>query len=129
MIFRYFSKGLQRRWKVVSFIITIIVGVAMFYYAEKVRYPLCLKRTEKYRAIDFQGVVSDKYTEFNHGKKVINIQSSDAVKFYRQTDHSGFYEFVQIGDSVTKKGGSLDVYVYRDSSKYKFTIDFKCEDL
>ncbi len=129
MIFRHFSKDLQRRWGVISFIITMIVGLVMFYCAEKVKHPLCLKRTEKYKQIDFQGVISNKYTEFNHGAKVINILSPDTVKLYRQTDHSGFYEIVQKGDSVTKNSGSLNIFVYRDTSKYKFTIDFKCEEL
>ncbi len=43
-------------------------------------------------------------------------------------DKSGFYPFVQIGDSLIKEKGSLDIRLIRNELDTVFTIDYGCED-
>lgn len=82
---------------------------------------------ERYVETSCKGLVKRKYEDKNHGLKE-KVQIDDLV-ISVFLDSSGFYDFVQPGDSVVKEAGIGLIEVYRNDSCVKqFTLDFGCEE-
>jgi len=82
---------------------------------------------EQFVETSINGSVKRKYQDKNHGLKE-KVQINDLV-ISVFLDSSGFYDFVQPGDSVVKDVGVGLIEIYRnDSSMKQFTIDFGCDD-
>lgn len=52
---------------------------------------------------------------------------SKSISLILRNDRSGAYDYLLVGDSVSKHGGSLDFVVIRDGQSRAFKLDFGCQ--
>lgn len=57
--------------------------------------------------------------EFNDGMRFCLLGTTQN-KSYKDPDLD---EFLQIGDSIIKRSGSNDIYIYRDNKEYHFVLE------
>ncbi len=96
---------------------------------------------EGVKEININGVVSKKYRlDWNHNSPEIDFTNSannDHVKYrvgenvhniYLVFEKSGFWKYVQEGDSIVKKRDSFEIVVYRNEIlARKFILDYGCK--
>lgn len=86
---------------------------------------------EKNLSID--AIINKKYRiEWNRKEEMLafsNISESHTISLYGDT--SGFWEYVNVGDSLHKEPDTLMIFVYRkdstDSATFKLTKAFKMD--
>lgn len=68
------------KWNRVSFIFVIFILAFFFIYVEITKDEVCMETTKKYLKISFNGIVLDKYIDYeNHAEKTIKIKSNDSI--------------------------------------------------
>jgi hypothetical protein len=91
--------------------------------------------------IEIKGKIKKKYRmEWNHDSPEIDFSNSannDHIKsifddnvyhIYLVREKSGFWKYVQAGDSIVKERGSFAVTVFRtDTLAKKFNLDYGCK--
>lgn len=96
---------------------------------------------ERVREFRIEGIIEKKYRrELNHNSYEIeftNNANNDHVKYligdnvnsiYLESESSGFWQYVQVGDSITKYQGRLEIWVYRNGAgKRKFELLYGCK--
>lgn len=75
----------------------------------------------------FEGKVLKKYLDKKEHLNPVLITNDQPYKLIIQIDISRFYEFVEVGDSLKKEKGSLDIRLIRTGLDTVFTIDYGCE--
>ena len=107
--------------------IILIFGLYIRFNWDKYKMKSKCLMYEQFVETSINGSVKRKYQDKNHGLKE-KVQINDLV-ISVFLDSSGFYDFVQPGDSVVKDVGVGLIEIYRnDSSMKQFTIDFGCDD-
>jgi len=116
------------------YFITISILIFLVFFSGCFTY--CgAKRMMKKMSID--GIIDKKYKiEWNRKEEMLafsNISESQTITL--NGDSSGFWEYVNVGDSLHKEVDSLMIFVYRkdssDSTTFKlakaFKMDFGCD--
>lgn len=77
----------------------------------------------------FHGVVVDKIMDKkNHNHATMRLENKYGEQNIILTrDKSELFNFVQVGDSISKEFGDLNVLVFRAGDLYKFGLDYKVE--
>lgn len=78
----------------------------------------------------FNGKVIDKYIDqYNHEIPALKLSTrfSYSKEYFLRNEKSGFYDFVQVGDSLFKGKGSLVISLTRNEKDTFFIIDYGCE--
>lgn len=79
------------------------------------------------RRKDFKGIVLSKYNDQNEHLHPVLELSNNYLRIIIQMDKSNFYSFVELGDSLIKKKGSLNIRLIRKDLDTVFRIDYGCE--
>jgi hypothetical protein len=108
----------------------VIVGF-VFIYSRINKYETeCRQYAENIQGYHYQGIVVNKWNdEEDYDYLKISYKSSDngdSTTIYYPRDSSGFLEYTEIGDSISKIANSMRVYVFRNSVKREFDLDFNC---
>ncbi len=91
-------------------------GVVVYKFYEGVNKLIPNKKaSEFYRDDNYSGLVAAKYIDsFQHNYRTIVIETGNKrQKFLFDHENGGFFEFVQVGDSLFKKKDTLDVRLKR----------------
>lgn len=107
--------------KIIILTISIIVclflgGVVIYKFYEGVNKLIPNKKaSEFYRDDNYSGIVSAKYIDsLRHNYRTIVVEGGNKTqKILFDHENGGFFEFVQIGDSLFKKRDTLDVRLKR----------------
>jgi len=108
-------------------ILAIIVGVVFFTYMTRKENEKLPEYYQKEEATEYMGVVIRKYVDkSNHNWKTLIVENNcTEIKTIWNADKSGFFEFVNEGDSIVKISGSYMIQVYNNNFLIKtFKIDW-----
>ncbi len=88
------------------------------------------KAHKKAVKISLDGLLTKKYRDSNdHMVKKLEIRLADGEivrTSFLASEVSGFFDKIELGDSIIKNEGSLDVLLFRDEKKYVYTLDYMC---
>mgnify|MGYP005992288091 CR=1 FL=1 len=89
---------------------------------------LCKQGVELYKIKEFKGKVLKKYIDKNNhqNKTLIVEENSDEKTVILNADIGGIYEYISIGDSVSKNMGELFVLVNRNKTDTIINFKFRC---
>jgi len=74
----------------------------------------------------FTGHLKDKYVDDdNHNTQTLNV-SNNLIEVVQE--QNGFFETVEIGDSLIKDNKSLKVAVFREDSSFSITLVYDCSE-
>lgn len=116
---------LKRLFKAVIVIIIMIIAYSfMGNYLKQHAINTAMNRMKNKQ---IRGVVFDKFLDSsNHLTKTINIEV-ESSKYYDITvplEKSGFFESIQIGDSIFKNNNSLIVIIVRRDTIINYTLKY-----
>ena len=117
--------------KIAYFILSLILFVLTFTinWGRLFSDALCLEK-ERIEKIGIYGVVLSKFEDANnHSNNTIVISSLNRKfeqKLYFINEKSGFYEIINVGDTIYKTMGSLEITVNSKTEKYQ--LDYDCEE-
>ena len=82
---------------------------------------------ESIKLTKFEGLVIDKFMDKrNHNHATLRLKNSFGEQNIILTrDKSEIFEFVQVGDSVSKEYGDLNVRIKRGNELYEIKLDYK----
>jgi hypothetical protein len=82
---------------------------------------------ESIKLTKFEGLVIDKFMDKkNHNHATIKLKNSFGEQNIILTrDKSEIFDFIQVGDSISKEYGDLNVYIERGSELYEIKLDYK----
>ena len=103
------------RFKLLLLIFLVIVLVGCGNYCEKQLKPMDIKAKIEKKYIDSK----------NHATKMIVLseQGSTYEIGYEDRYTKDFWEFIQPGDSMIKRSGSLDVKIKRGQKEFNYTFN------
>ncbi|MGV8946262.1 MAG: hypothetical protein ACOH1N_07525 [Lutibacter sp.] len=116
---------------VILFIFIIITISYLTYWGIKhipSQDELCKQGVEFYKTKNFTGVVIKKYIdEENHSHKTIIVKENMNEKsIFLDADIGGIYEYISIGDSISKNKGELFVLINRKKNDTIIDFKFRC---
>lgn len=75
----------------------------------------------------YRGIITAKYIDsLNHAYETIEIKLNDNSEFYWTTysrDESGFYDYIQVNDSILKKDWGFEFFIKRDTHEIGFVVN------
>jgi len=127
----------NRYLEILILLIFISILVYMFhpYYRTKRLNELFCEENKSFKDLNFNGVLNKKYRDSaNHLYKTININKTvtdlSDNRIILDLERGVFFNEINIGDSIVKPQGTLEVLVYRKNSSVvdTFNLHFGCED-
>lgn len=113
----------------IYFVLSLLV-ISIWAIYKIANVPSCEEYMQRNLSEEYSGIVNKKYIDsLNHLNKTIVIKVTDG-SFNIQTfnrDKSGLYNYVKLGDSLSKLLNTYKVDVFRKGEKETFFIDFNCE--
>lgn len=107
-------------------IILVAVAIGFYFSSSNYQNKVVCDTYEVFLDIEFSNIVEDKYLDQKHHmNRTIKINNREIIF---TLDESGFYEFVNEGDSLSKEKGNPKIEVYRQGQYIRaFKIDLGCE--
>ncbi|MDE5423324.1 hypothetical protein L3073_13980 [Ancylomarina sp. DW003] len=118
---------MKKRIKLYYRIFVVLVGIVFFTYMTRKENEKLPEYYQKEKATEYIGVILSKYVDKNnHNWETIIIKNNcNEIKTIWNADKSGFFEFVTVGDSISKVSGSYVIRIYRSDNLIKsFKIDY-----
>ncbi|TKG87742.1 hypothetical protein EYV94_28005 [Puteibacter caeruleilacunae] len=123
----------KKKIRILRWIVTIIGGIIFFWYHTKdaptfMDYQLMEYRDMRERSLN--GLVTDKKIDVqNHSRPTIIIQQNESkIELDMLRDRSNFYNYVNIGDSITKPHGSIEIHVFSSKKDTLIRLDYLVTD-
>lgn len=116
----------ELKWYVIVFY--VVLGVAFFWFSEKYFRPqYCDSLNFKFRQAEYIGRISEIFMDStNHLEPSIRIAPT-GEKFSLVTDTTGFYNTLQLNDSIVKLAGDNTIILYRNNEdSLQFHIFYDC---
>lgn len=109
-----FNKRLDVRFKTL-YMVLVVVFVGCGNYCEKQLKPMAINAKIERKYIDSK----------NHALKMIVLSEEGSIYEIGYEDRytKDFWEFIQSGDSMIKRSGSLDVEIKRGQKKFNYTFN------
>ena len=88
----------------------------------------CQSLIENEKSDQYSGIVTDKYIDQDqhmYEKVVLNTDLGTEVVL-TDWETSGFYDFLKIGDSISKNPNSLEVKIWRNNRDTIYNLKFYC---
>lgn len=84
---------------------------------------------ESIKLTKFEGLVIDKFMDKkNHNHATLRLKNSFGEQNIILTRDKGeIFDFVQVGDSISKEYGALDVLIKRGGKLHRIKLDYKIE--
>jgi hypothetical protein len=96
----------------------------VMYLANKQTDKINREFCQKFKMEKFSGRIEKKYIEKKeHNYKMLVISKDNGRDSFRyDNERSGFWDFVQINDSIIKRENSFEIYIIKKDTS--FIIDF-----
>lgn len=120
----------KKEWNIISFLLAIGTCFGFLIFTESSKEDACKVAFLKYSEMSLNGRVSKRFVDpMNHNAKTLNMVKGDSQWLYYHSiyDVSGFFDFVEVGDSVIKQASSPRIHVIRKDKKAFFDLEFRCD--
>lgn len=120
---------MEKKVKYIIGIFLISPVVFLLIYSLFIPSGLC-QLTIDFKKANYQGVLIDKYIDReNHGTKTLIIKVKDEnIALILPRDTINLFEYVLIGDTITKKIDEDYIIVSRNNTRKKAKIYFGCDE-
>jgi hypothetical protein len=120
---------IKKIWNILTIIGLIVIVI--WFIKQPSDHQICRNYYRKAKNYSYNGIVIKKYIDTeNHSHKTIKLlRSGDTLTRIFTEDISGFYEYVQIGDNISKKEGSYDIKLFTGREDTIFTLDYGCDSI
>jgi len=90
-------------------------AIVIYLFSSKIIEITSIKESDYLRAEEYSGIVVEKFinTKQHNYKTVIIEQNGESYTILFDFEMGGFYEFIEVGDSISKRKGTLDVQLIR----------------
>lgn len=117
----------MRKRKGIWFIILLpLLGMVFILFYNPDLEKRCVKSLKRELSLSIDGVVTNKfYVKGNMYPKVkIRVQDSQIVEKSFHAEKSGIFDFIEVGDSISKALSTLDYTIIRGDTvkRFKFTL-------
>lgn len=87
---------------------------------------LFIKIAHSYFNKDFDGVVTKKFIDWdNHGfRKIVLVNQTETREVRLDYEWQGLFEFIQVGDSISKEQHNLDMRLRRKGADTMIRLNF-----
>ena len=120
---------IKRNFKYILLVNIVLLLVIIFVVNRNLPTPKEINQTafESIKLTKFEGLVIDKFMDKkNHNHVTLRLRNSFGEQNIILTrDKSEIFEFVQVGDSVSKEYGDLNVRIKRGDELYEIKLDYK----
>jgi len=89
------------------------------------------KYEEQFRQTEWSGIVTNKYIDKpNHAYETIEIENDGQNQKIqnRVLFQNGNFAQIEIGDSIVKKQGLVNVKLYKDEAELELIVDYGCDE-
>lgn len=119
----------RRYLKYILLINVVLLAVIIFLVNRNLPTPKEVNKMafESIKLTKFEGLVIDKFMDKrNHNHATLKLRNSFGEQNIILTrDKSDIFDFVQVGDSVSKEYGDLNVLIKRGGELYEIKLDYK----
>jgi len=116
----------MRILSIIVFIVLLCIALYIKTHPDEYKNKALCEMFEEFKAILINGIISKKYKDKHHHLNEafeVGIQKIDIG-----LDITGFYDYININDSIFKEAGSSKIILYRQGENPKeFEIDFGCK--
>lgn len=120
---------IKRNLKYILLANIVLLVVIIFVVNRNLPTPNEINKTafESIKLTKFEGLVIDKFMDKkNHNHATLKLRNSFGEQNIILTrDKSKIFDFIQVGDSVSKEYGDLNVYIERGGELYEIKLDYK----
>lgn len=120
---------IKRNFKYILLVNIVLLVIIIFVVNRNLPTPKEINQTafESIKLTKFEGLVIDKFMDKkNHNHVTLRLRNSFGEQNIILTrDKSDVFEFVQVGDSVSKEYGGLNVRIKRGDELYEIKLDYK----
>ena len=112
-------------------ILTIVFIVAAFLQMKDFTEVDWCKLQEQFRQTEWSGIVTNKYIDKpNHSYETIEIKSHGQIQKIQNwvLFQNGNFEQIEVGDSIVKKQGLVNVSLYKSGQEIQLIVDYGCEE-
>ena len=104
-----------------------VIGLAFFIGTADPKVD-CESLIQNEKSDEYRGVIIEKYIDQNQHmyEKVILDKSPGTDVILLDWETSGFFDFLKIGDSISKNPNSLQVNVWRNDKDTIYNLKFHC---
>lgn len=120
--------------KILLIVILVVVGwiFGLFFLKNKLNEDvglnedLFIKIAHSYFNKDFDGVVTKKFIDWdNHGfRKIVLVNQTETREVRLDYEWQGLFEFIQVGDSISKEQHNLDMRLRRKGADTMIRLNF-----
>lgn len=115
-------KLIKRYGKIIWAIIFISIVII---YKFGLPSPEC-RVENRYKSDSYNGVIIKKFIDHdNHNYRTLVLKNGRKIVIIEK---SGFFNYVQIGDSINKVKGNLEIQTFRHEEDTTFLIDCGCDE-
>ena len=120
---------LIKKPKKISLILGLLTIIFFIFLAKERSIEDCIRIRKTYVNKEYNGIINKKFEDKeNHALPTFIIKEENERKIFGSfRDNSGLYEYSQVGDSIIKEKGSLEVKIIRDDEDTIFKLDFNCQ--
>lgn len=115
--------------KKINFILGLVgvIGLAFFLGTADSKVD-CKSLIQNEKSDTYSGLIIEKYVDQDQHmyKKVILDKKPGTDVILLDWETSGFYEFLKVGDSVSKNTNSLQVQIWRNNKDTVYNLEFHC---
>jgi hypothetical protein len=120
----YFALGTGFPILTIVFIISVVSYMSDFAKVDKCAYE------EQFRQTEWNGIVTDKYIDHpNHAFETIEIENDGQNKKIQNwiLFQNGNFAKIEIGDSIVKKRGLVNVKLFKSEEELNLIVDYGCD--
>jgi hypothetical protein len=137
-LWRLFGKTKKASQKLIYFvlgtgfpILTIVfIILAISHMKNFAEVDLC-EYEEQFRQTEWNGIVTNKYIDKpNHAYETIEIENDGQIQKIQNwvLFQNGNFTQIEIGDSIVKKQGLVNVKLFKDEEELELIVDYGCDE-
>ena len=117
---------MKKQYSIILSIIILAIVIIVVNYYQPIKEEVHLEYYKAAKFETYQGIISNKYFENkSENRPTIEVKNKYGVqKVYYILDQSGLFDYIKIGDSISKNYGEYEIFVYRNQNIKTFVLDY-----
>ncbi|WP_066633004.1 hypothetical protein [Labilibacter marinus] len=112
-------------------LLTIVFITSVFSYTNNFSEVDRCEYEEQFRQTQWAGIISNKYIDkINHSYKTIEIENDGKLQKIQNwvLFQNGNFEQIEIGDSMVKTQGLVNVKLFKNDKELELIVDYGCDE-